>query len=145
MRISLSVRLLPVCFAALFLQGCVAYKYSSTWFVRNSSATATISVSTVDPDKGGDPRNFELAPGEMRAIYSERTVCAENFVPANNYSPGDILPLSELLPKLEFRIGGKQLSPDIRTSENWDYFASEYIEKYTLVIDDAMIGEYGTE
>jgi hypothetical protein len=126
------------------LHGCVAYKYSSTWFILNSSSVE-IAVRTVDGEQNAEERNFTLAPGKMRAVFAEQTVCAENFTPINDYSPGKIIPPSGLLPKLELWVGEKQLSPEIFVSENWDYFSSVYIEKYTLSLTDELIKEYLVE
>lgn len=134
-RIVMAVCLLP------WLSGCVAYKYSSTFFVVNGSSHS-ISVRTVEGGRDGDPRNFTLAPGELRAVYMESIKCPENFVPTNKYLPGELLPPAGLLGKLEFWIGSGQLPEEMRRNDEWDYFSSEYIEKFTLSITDTMIEYY---
>lgn len=124
----------------LMFTGCVAYKYSSTFFVHNASGS-TISVRTVS-DRDGEEISFNLPPSQKRAVYSETITCPENFTPSNKYTPGQTIPPAGLLPKLELWVDGQQLSPDIRTSENWDYFSSEYIENFTLSVTAEMIEYY---
>lgn len=139
----------PIFFRIVFLAcltalstGCVAYKYSSTWFIENAS-THTITVRTVNPERDGEEVTYELKPKSQRAVFIETNKCAENFTPTNRYSPGQLLPPASLLSKFEIWVGEVRLPDDIRDCENWDYYASEYIEKYTLSITDELIHAYG--
>lgn len=123
------------------ISGCVAYKYTSTFFVRNYSP-GTITVKTIEGTEG-DPRNFDLPPMQQRSVHTESTRCPEGFVPIDKYTPEDPIPPLSMLGKLEIWVNGKQLDKDVCLRINWNRTETEYSEVYTLVIDEGLIERYG--
>ncbi len=139
------IKRLPIAAALFVLSGC-AYKYTTTFTVKNaSSQTISVRVSEQGADNNGTIE-FTLEPGRQRNIFTDSEKCPENYVPMDSYSDYTPLPPANDTKVLEIRVGGRKLSDDIRLRENWYYFSTDYMEKYTLSITDEIIDYYlGTE
>ena len=135
------IKRIPLLLAALLvLSGC-AYKYTTTFTVKNASErTITVRVSEAGTDSGIIV--FDLEPGRQRNILTDSNKCPENYVPMDSYNADQMLPPVNDTAVLEIWVEGKKLSDDVRLRGLWHYFSTDYAEKYTLSITEIVIKDY---
>ncbi len=123
------------------LSAACSYKYTSTFTVKNL-ASQTITVRYSSRDSNDEITEFTLEPGRLRNIFTDSEKCPENYIPMDTYADDQPLPPPNEIGMLEILVDGAKFPDDIRMRENWDYFSTDYAEKYTLNITDDMILYY---